>query len=84
MMRQTENNSFKNIANNSSQFTVNYATLNQQLDVKNLCSRKLMELLTTHSYQPQQLTASERNSVLQELLTRRHYLVELEQFGLSA
>ena len=49
---------------------------NQQteINVKNLCSRKLWELLKNAEWQ----TASERFAIEQELSGRRHYLEELQ------
>ena len=44
------------------------------LDVKNLCSRKLWELASSHS-----LDEAELDAITQELQLRRHYLLELEQ-----
>lgn len=43
------------------------------LDVKNLCSRKLWELVSSDD-----LDADEMRSVASELQLRRHYLHELE------
>ncbi|HEY3699226.1 MAG TPA: hypothetical protein VGK97_07835 [Spongiibacteraceae bacterium] len=44
------------------------------LDVKNLCSRKLWELATST-----ELDADEMRTIACELQLRRHYLHELEQ-----
>ncbi len=44
------------------------------IDVKNLCSRKLWELLNE-----QQCGITARNACERELLERRHYLPELQQ-----
>lgn len=44
------------------------------IDVKNLCSRKLLELVATGTVDPRELWA-----VVDELQQRRHYLTELEQ-----
>ena len=45
------------------------------IDVKNLCSRKLWELLRDHH------TAGQaRPAIEAELLARRHYVSELQQF----
>ena len=78
--------------NTSSMATFNFSCANDAtlaqgqaddpLDVKNLCSRKLMELLTTHY--PKPLNPVQKQSVLQELLMRRHYLAELEKFDLHS
>lgn len=43
------------------------------LDVKNLCSRKLWELASSHA-----IDAEEMRSIASELQLRRHYLSELE------
>jgi len=45
-----------------------------QLDVKNLCSRKLWELAENHASDTDTLGA-----IAEELQLRRHYLSELEQ-----
>lgn len=42
------------------------------LEVKNLCSRKLLELVATRS-----VGADELDQVVDELQSRRHYLQEL-------
>lgn len=46
-----------------------------RIDVKNLCSRKLWEILLAK--QNQQLSYQQRTHVEQELITRQHYLQEL-------
>ncbi|MDB6061480.1 MAG: hypothetical protein JWM78_1583 [Verrucomicrobiaceae bacterium] len=46
----------------------------QNLDVKNLCSRKLWELAASSSVDSQELRA-----IAGELQLRRHYLNELER-----
>lgn len=43
------------------------------LDVKNLCSRKLWELVSSHT-----IDAEEMRSIASELQLRRHYLNQLE------
>lgn len=43
------------------------------LDVKNLCSRKLWELASSHT-----IDAEEMRSIASELQLRRHYLNQLE------
>jgi hypothetical protein len=43
------------------------------IDVKNLCSRKLWELASSHD-----IDADEMRSIASELQLRRHYLHELE------
>lgn len=43
------------------------------IDVKNLCSRKLWELASSHS-----IAAEEMRSIASELQLRRHYLNQLE------
>ncbi|HET8710829.1 MAG TPA: hypothetical protein VFM32_05620 [Spongiibacteraceae bacterium] len=43
------------------------------IDVKNLCSRKLWELASSH-----EIDANEMRSIASELQLRRHYLSELE------
>ncbi len=52
------------------------------LEVKNLCSRKLLELVATRA-----VAADELDEVIDELQSRRHYLQELERelpaFGIS-
>ena len=53
----------------------NITSAGQGLDVKNLSSRKLFELLSvedTHALNQKQL-----QSVMQELVLRKHYLIEL-------
>jgi|TARA_Y100001934_G_scaffold167349_1_gene198912 hypothetical protein len=54
---------------------------NQQteINVKNLCSRKLWELLKNAEWQ----TASERFAIEQELSGRRHYLEELQTLSVK-
>jgi hypothetical protein len=53
----------------------NVATREQAaVDVKNLCSRKLLELVSTRAVDPRELWA-----VVDELQQRRHYLDELER-----
>ena len=44
------------------------------IDVKNLCSRKLWELASSHA-----IDANEMRSIASELQLRRHYLNELER-----
>lgn len=46
------------------------------LDVKNLCSRKLWELASSHS-----IDSDEMRSIASELQLRRHYLSELENLA---
>lgn len=46
------------------------------IDVKNLCSSKLLELLRVE--RPQYLTREHKALVAQELQMRQHYLAELE------
>lgn len=52
------------------------------LEVKNLCSRKLLELVATRS-----VVADDLEKVVDELQTRRHYLQELARelpsFGMT-
>ncbi|MFT4920615.1 MAG: hypothetical protein ACJA1T_000922 [Zhongshania aliphaticivorans] len=48
---------------------------NQEVNVKNLCSRKLWELLKNAEWQDK----SERFAIERELSGRRHYIKELEQ-----
>jgi hypothetical protein len=43
------------------------------LDVKNLCSRKLWELASSHT-----IDSEEMRSIASELQQRRHYLHEIE------
>lgn len=45
-----------------------------RIDVKNLCSRKLLEL-----YASRAVADTELNAVIDELQLRRHYLNELER-----
>ncbi len=85
MMLETEKTQPNNALLNNKQ-TLRFAPFKQTrrdniLDVKNLCSRKLLELLSAHSDAP--LTTQQQNSVQQELLNRRHYLQELEKILLS-
>jgi hypothetical protein len=47
------------------------------VNVKNLCSRKLWELLKNAEWQ----TSSERFAIESELSGRRHYIKELEQLS---
>lgn len=47
---------------------------NTEIDVKNLCSRKLWELLKNAEWQ----NSSEKFAIEQELSGRRHYIDELE------
>lgn len=54
--------------------------INSRLDVKNLCSRKLFELLTIEDYQ--YLSRQQQRTVQQELEARRHYLEELSNLQL--
>lgn len=44
------------------------------IDVKNLCSRKLLELCSERA-----VAAAELDAIIDELQLRRHYLSELEQ-----
>ena len=46
------------------------------IDVKNLCSRKLWEILTC--IDATALSAQQKNSIEAELRERRHYLPELQ------
>ena len=50
----------------------------QQIDVKNLCSRKLYELCATSA-----VGNAELDAIIDELQLRRHYLTELEQLQLK-
>ena len=53
------------------------------IDVKNLCSRKLFELLSIRADRP--LSLQQQYYVEQELLSRRHYIRELDQLrGLNS
>lgn len=45
-----------------------------RIDVKNLCSRKLLELCASRA-----VADAELNAVIDELQLRRHYLNELER-----
>ena len=47
----------------------------ESIDVKNLCSRKLWELLAIEC--PKQINKQAKTHIEQELLTRQHYLKEL-------
>lgn len=47
-----------------------------RIDLDNLCSRKLWEILTIN----QRLDRLEQESIEQELLTRRHYIPELKNW----
>ena len=49
-----------------------------EIDVKNLCSRKLLELCASRS-----VAAAELHAVIDELQLRRHYLNELERLHLQ-
>jgi hypothetical protein len=49
-------------------------TVSNSFDVKNLCSRKLWELASSHAGDADTLCA-----IAEELQLRRHYLDELEQ-----
>lgn len=49
-----------------------------QIDVKNLCSRKLYELCATRS-----VDETELDAIIDELQLRRHYLTELERLQLQ-
>ena len=57
-------------------------TQSSTIDVKNLCSRKLWELLAIEC--PQQLNTQVKTHIEQELLTRRHYLKELKKWRRQA
>ncbi|GAB3375757.1 hypothetical protein NCG89_03760 [Spongiibacter taiwanensis] len=50
---------------------------NSEINVKNLCSRKLWELLKNAEWQ----NNAERFAIEQELSGRRHYLRELKQLS---
>ena len=52
---------------------------NTEINVKNLCSRKLWELLKNAEWQ----TTSERFAIEQELSGRRHYLEELRSLSVK-
>lgn len=52
---------------------------NTEIDVKNLCSRKLWELLKNAEWQ----SASEKFAIEQELSGRRHYIDELETLSVK-
>ena len=55
---------------------------NQAIDVKNLCSRKLFEMLSIED--ELRLNLQQLKSVEAELLQRQHYLLELGKLrGLS-
>ncbi|MFA7554807.1 MAG: hypothetical protein WCY88_11200 [Spongiibacteraceae bacterium] len=45
------------------------------IDVKNLCSRKLWDILNLK--QPQMLDSQQKRTIEQELIIRQHYLKEL-------
>ncbi|MEH6558558.1 MAG: hypothetical protein V7459_09410 [Oceanicoccus sp.] len=47
------------------------------LDVKNLCSRKLWEILALSEHQADNYP--QRLQITQELVTRKHYLREIKQ-----
>jgi hypothetical protein len=47
----------------------------RNIDVTNLCSRKLWEILTVD--QLQTLSYQQKHQIEQELITRQHYLQEL-------
>lgn len=49
-------------------------TIQTTIDVKNLCSRKLLELCAERAVDNRELDA-----IIDELQRRRHYLNELEQ-----
>ncbi len=51
-----------------------------KIDINNLCSRKLWEILTIS----QRLDQLEQQSIEQELLTRRHYIPELSDWRQQA
>ncbi len=53
-----------------------HASKHQTLDVKNLCSRKLFELLAAG--EDPNLTRQQQHTVEQELLERHHYVRELQ------
>ncbi len=48
------------------------------IDVKNLCSRKLWELLATEY--PTPLNKQETTHIEQELIARQHYMKELNKW----
>ena len=50
------------------------------IDIDNLCSRKLWEILTVE----QQLDRLEQQTIEQELLARRHYIPELTSWHQQA
>ncbi|ARN73246.1 hypothetical protein [Oceanicoccus sagamiensis] len=50
------------------------------IDINNLCSRKLLEILTIN----QRLDRLEQESIERELLTRRHYIPELADWRQQA
>ncbi|WP_372780240.1 hypothetical protein [Litorivivens sp.] len=49
-------------------------THEKELDVKALCSRKLLDLLKNDEWE----SARERRKIETELITRRHYLEQME------
>ncbi len=52
---------------------------NHRIDVKNLCSRKLWELLKNAEWQSHR----ERFAIEQELFGRQHYIDELKSLSLA-
>jgi|GEM_PF-5129230 len=48
------------------------------LDVKSYCSRKLWEILTLEKSNPH--TYQQQINITEELIARKHYLVQLEHY----
>ena len=52
---------------------INTLNTDKKIDIDNLCSRKLWEILMVN----QRLDRLQQETIEQELLTRRHYIPEL-------
>ena len=52
----------------------------QHIDINNLCSRKLWEILTLNV----PIHNQQKTHIVQELITRRHYTTELENWRQQA
>ena len=64
------------IKTNEKRNKVNTMNTEQHIDINNLCSRKLWEILTLNLPAHHQ----QKNHIAQELITRSHYTNELESW----
>ncbi len=60
--------------------TMNNSNTDNKIDINNLCSRKLWEILTIN----QRLNRLEQQIIEQELVTRQHYIPELSTWRQQA